>query len=115
MAFDNAEHFDPRPGVRRARLAMRMKPDADQDFGAEGGGKGEGESQRPPEPANAVETHSHHDGAYHTITHHADGKKERAEHPTHEHAVEHQKKMFHEDGQQEGENRDEMLDEELQG
>jgi hypothetical protein len=93
-----AEDFDVRPGVRRKREAMRSSNEFKKPVSDEPAGEGGGDSERPPEPAHKVEQHNHHDGSYHSITHHADGKQERKEHGSHSEAVEHEKKMFHEDG-----------------
>lgn len=63
---------------------------------------GDGEHTMPEAPAHSHHTFRHEDGSYHSTTHHADGTQEETEHATHEHAVEHQKAMFHEDGGSDG-------------
>lgn len=93
MAFDKISAFHPNPQVRRKREAAM----------SEGGGHADNEGlhgaeDRPEKPAKMVEIHRHEDGSAHTITHHADGKKEKTEHASHEEAQEHAARMQHADG-----------------
>jgi hypothetical protein len=95
MAFDKISTFHPNPQVRR----MREHGSSSQaDSHADNEGKHGAEEHETP--AKAVELHRHEDGSYHSITHHADGKKEKTEHGSHEEAMGHAKSAFGEDGDQ---------------
>lgn len=89
MAFDKISAFHPNPQVRRMRehdaAAQPEKPAASEGHDSD-------------TPAKAVEIHRHDDGSYHSITHKADGKKEKKEHASHEEAMDQAKSSFHEDG-----------------